>query len=418
MKMIIKIWLWLAWAMPLEGQAQSIDQLFKGKTNCSEIELMALDVIPGYYRQGQLDSIELIIDFVSLQCLENTSLRITRFLLLIDQNRFSDTLLSALDLYYIKRESQQLHKGHLYNHFLQQTVLASVNQTEVGDVFWRKEAIESKYMDLISDWTGALAGRSDLGALEKAVVHHLQPAGTESNGTGMWALSAKKNGYLALPFIYNQYHRDYVILRSWQFTVGAGQFIATGAMRPLMGSRTSLMFSIGKNFGHPKNRIDFGGNFTFGQTRNAYTVVRPDTTFSSRDAYASFAYLDFVRNIWRPNRFWEWNVSLGAGIAEKGIYKPESEDETIENEPAEIRNNKMGKAFIIKPALFFGTELKIFLAPGVAFNTQAKYNLFNWGNIGGAPFSGNAITINAGLSFHFGGHPTRGADLVWNSMLD
>jgi len=189
-------------------------------------------------------------------------------------------------------------------------------------------------------------------------------------------------------------------------------FISTGDMRPLMGSRPGLMFSIGKNFGHTKNRIDFGGTFTFGSTKKNYQVVTPDTSFIANEGYASFAYLDFVRNLWRPNRFFEWNLSLGGGIAEKGIYKALTEDETVNNEPAERINNAMGPSFIIKPAAFAGSEFKIFLASGVAFNLQARYSLFDWGNIGGTSLSGNVLTFNAGLTFHFGGHPANaGIDL-------
>lgn len=178
------------------------------------------------------------------------------------------------------------------------------------------------------------------------------------------------------------------------------------------------MFSIGKNFGHPKNRIDFGGNFTFGKSNQPYEIVRPDTSFIADEGYASFAYIDFVRNLWRPNRFFEWNVSVGAGIAEKGIYKAAIEDETIENEPAELSNNKMGEAFVIKPAMFAATEFKFFLAAGVAFNMQARYGIFSWNNIGGTNFSGNALVITAGLSFHFGGHPASSGTNLFGGFRD
>ena len=411
------IWLCLL-LVSATAQSQSIEQLFKDKTNCAEIELLALEAIPKYHANEQLDSIELVLDFVSYKCLENASLRIARFLLLIDQNRFSDTILSPLDLYYIKKESQHLKKNNLFDYFFRQSSLFEASPNETADVFWRRDAIEARFLEMLFNWSQDLARRNNTDPLQKAVLHHLQPPDEERiTSNGLWALGAKRHGYLSLPSTYDKYHSDYVIRRSWQLTVGAGQFVSTGAMRPLMGSRASFMFSIGKNFGNLKNRIDFGGNFTFGNTRTSYKVVRPDTSFTANDGYASFAYLDYVRNLWRPNRFFEWNVSLGGGIAEKGIYRALSEDETIENEPAEISNRKMGKSFIVKPAVFAGTEFKVFFASGAAFNLQARYNFFNWGTIGGVPFGGNVITMYAGLSFHFGGHPNRGANNLWN-MLD
>ena len=398
------------------SNGQSIESIFPDVANCTEIDLLALDAIPRFYERQELDSIELILDFVAQKCIETPTLRLTRFLLLIEQHRFSDTLLSPLDLFYIKKESVYLQKGHLYEFSFLEKSMQSETPANIGNVIWRKNTIERNYLDLLAKWTNTLAARNDNDKLESAVISHLQSYDSEQTSPGLWGLSAKKNGYLSLPSTYNKYHRDYIILRSWQVTVGGGTFISTGDMRPLMGSRTNLMFSIGKNFGHPKNRIDFGGTFTFGSTRKNYQVVTPDTSFITNEGYASFAYLDFVRNLWRPNRFFEWNVSLGGGIAEKGIYKALTEDDTVENEPAERTNNAMGPAFIVKPAAFAGSEFKIFVASGVAFNLQARYCLFDWGNVGGTSLSGNVITMNAGLTFHFGGHPASAGMNIFDGL--
>lgn len=400
----------------LKTEAQSIESIFPEIANCKEINLLALDAIPDFYQRQALDSIELILDFVGLKCIESPTLRITRFLLLIEQHRFSDSILTKLDLHIIKKESKHLRRGHLYDFTGKANPLEDNNPVHIGNVIWKQRKIEEKYVEMLAMWAEKLSLRTDNNKLETAVINHLQTMNGMTATPGLWGLSAKANGYYSLTETYNGYHRDFVILRSWQFTLGAGTFRPTGDLKPIMGNRSNFMFSIGKNFGHPKNRIDFGGSFTFGSSKRSYQVTTQDTSFMSNDGYASFGYLDFVRNIWRPNRFWEWNVSLGAGFAEKGIYSPLREDETIENEPAEIINDRMGAAFRIKPAAFAGTEFKWFFSSGTAINLQARYCLFNWRNSGGTSLSGNTLLLNAGLTFHFSGHPASGVIDLFSAL--
>jgi hypothetical protein len=400
--------------LSLAGSSQSVEQLLSGKRNCAEIDLVALDIIPGYYQRGQLDSIELILDFVAYKCVESASLRLTRFLLLIQQHRFSDTLLTPLDLHYIKKEGHALRRGHLYD-FKQMyyTHLADGSSSSGSgqDVMWRQSMIEDNYIAMLRQWTNELRNRSDNDKLESAVIAHMTPFEDRAafGSGGLWNISSRRHGYLTLPQVYNRYHRDFVILRSWQLTLAAGSWQPFGAWSSIMGPRTALQFSLGKVLGNSKHRIDFGGYFPLGRLQRPFLVQRPDTSFTSNSGYFSYAWLDYVRTLWRPNRFFEWNASLGIGIAEKGVYKPLAEDETEEGEPNERINNKMGDPFILKPALFLGTEFKCFVASGVALNVQARYMLHNLGSIGGTSFRGSAVGVSAGLSFHFGGHPARQA---------
>lgn len=210
------------------SQSQSIESIFSERKNCAEIDLVAMDVIPGYYHRQELDSIEIILDFVGYKCIESPVLRLTRFLLLIEQHRFSDTILTPLDLHYIKKESQYLQKGHLYDFFLMDHSPLSIAPVEGNGVFWRRSDIERSYIMMLKSWTNKLAERNDNDPLESAVISHLQSYDSEMERPGLWGgISSKKNGYLSLPFTYNKYHRDFVILNSWQVTVGAGGFLTT-----------------------------------------------------------------------------------------------------------------------------------------------------------------------------------------------
>lgn len=407
-KMLLAFLLLLSFA----GSSQSVEQLLSGKRNCAEIDLVALDVIPGYYQRGQLDSIELILDYVAYKCVESASLRLTRFLLLIQQHRFSDTLLSPLDLHYIKKEGHSLRRGHLYDfRQMQYTYLGggSAGSGSGQDVMWRQTMIEDDYITMLRQWTDELRNRGDNDPLEQAVIAHMTPLQDRIGfgSGGLWGLASRRHGYLTLPQVYNRYHRDYVILRSWQLTLAAGSWRPSGAWSSIMGPRKALQFTLGKVLGNSKHRIDFGGYFPLGQLQRPFLVQRPDTSFTSNNGYFSYAWLDYVRTLWRPNRFFEWNASLGIGIAEKGVYRPLAEDEEEEGEPNELINTKMGDAYHTRAALFIGTEFKYFIASGVALNAQARYMLHNLGRIGGTSFSGTAIGISAGLSFHFGGHPSR-----------
>jgi len=388
------------------GFCQSMDKVFSGKTNCIEIDLQALEIIPALYESNALDSIELVLDFVSYKCMESASLRLTRFLLLIQQHRFSDTLLSPLDLHYINKEAKHLVKNHLMD-------FEQFSDSQLGgpsiNLFFKRPFIEARYIAMLKNWTASLAVRPDNTPLEQSIIMHMMPGSAEKSGSSLWVLANPKKGYPAFAQQYHVYHRDYIMFRSWQLTIGAGMWMPTGQLKKIMGNKTSLAFSAGKNFGKGKNRIDFSGNFILGKSARPFTIVNPDTSFISNDGYLFFGQLDYVRNVWRPNRFIEWNILAGIGVAEKGIYNYLNENESEENDPAEQINTKMGPAFLENPVLSAGSEFKYFFSSGVAVNLQCRYQFYNLGSIGKVSFSGNSVFISAGLTIHFGGHPASGA---------
>lgn len=387
--------------------AQSVESSFAGQKDCIETDLLALDLIPQFYEQNQPDSIELILDYVALKCTESASLRLTRFLLLIEQHRFDASIITPLDLHYIKKEASALAEGHLYDFEQMADAMKLLNYTQSGSVFFRRGVIEAKYVNMLRAWTQKLSERTDNTALEKAVLYHLSPY-SQRTGGGLWWLASGMKSDQRFTKTYNDYHHNFVIFRSWQLTLTGGRFIPTAGLQRILGSRFMAGFSIGKNIGNGKQRIDLSGNFIFGKTRQPFFITRPDTSFTSDRGYTSFGHLDYVRTIWRPNRFLEWNVLGGLGFAEKGIYRKLDEDPDEDDEPEDVIHDKMGKAHIIKPSFSLGSEFKLFIGSGVALNMQARYMFFNFGNIAGSDFRGTAFFGGAGLTFHWGGHPLRG----------
>jgi len=396
----------LGWA----GKAQSVEQAFAGKTDCIEIDLIALDIIPKFYQSGQLDSIELTLDFVSATCIETASLRLARILMLIEQHRFSDTLITPLTLYYIKKESQALGKERL--HDFEQFGMTSYSLQQVpgfNPLFGAKGLIEAAYVQMLHSWAMKLAMRAGNDPLEIAVINHLLPEESMlATDATLWKLAAGQPKNSSFAKAYDRYHAEYVLLRSWQFTFAAGTWQPFGDFRNVMGPRALLTFTVGKNFGNGKGRIDFGGSFPLGTMPAPFTVVRPDTSFTSNASYFSYIHLDYVHNIWRPNRFLEWNVNLGLSVAEKTVHEFASDGVGEDNPKEEAILERMGSRNSYGFGPNVGTEFKVFLGSGFAFNMQARYHLSSPNKIEGTSFRGSSLQVAGGFTVHIGGHPPRG----------
>jgi hypothetical protein len=162
--------------------------------------------------------------------------------------------------------------------------------------------------------------------------------------------------------------------------------------------------------------LPFGGNV------QPYRVVRPDTSFMGNQGYPIFLSVDFVYTIFRPNRFFEWNVLGGPALVEKKVHDGADftgiEDPEIRRQFEDRLLDKAGPYYKSIIGLTLGTEFKYFFSSAWAFNFQSRYHVFNLGNIGNeASFKGNSFYTGIGITTHIGGHPTRRTVAIGSSSF-
>lgn len=396
----------------------SVEASFKGLTNCIDIEIMAMKIIPGFYKKKQFDSIALTLDYVTLTCQETEALRITRFLMEIETRSFTDSSLTSRDIYLIKKEARNISQGHLYDfhHFmLLPQFAASVYASDLRNPFNRID-IEQRMIEMITQWRIKLVSRDNLSTLERSVLHHLR-GGRDPHRVGKnLFIEVNKSKYKGsrIRKTYDKYHNNFVMNRAVHFGIAYSQHMPDGNAGNIYGPLPGLHMSVGYSL-TSKNRLDMYLGGRWGSARNPYRIVRPDTSFLSNKASSFIGGFDFTRTIWRPSRRFDFSVTAGFGWEERFFFKELTEDPDISNEPNDFINAKMGVANYNRAYGLVGLEFKYFVGSGLAINVSPRY-MFN-GNFNrdiATPINGNTFMLNIGLSVFGGGHPSRRNVKFWS----
>jgi hypothetical protein len=387
-----KIVIWILLSLPWhKGFGQSVEQAMAGKDNCSAIEVEALKLIPIFYEQNQMDSIELVLDFVAYTCTESAPLRLTRFLLLMQRREFSDSLFELSDIQHIRYDVKMLRpngKG-TDNFYLFNQSLIYTNLTP---------PFSDKYLSMLRKWSEELASRPNNTPLEKAVLNQMLAASARKNLNSIWWFNGKKHGYETFPKVYQNFHNTYWLTHMWSFGMGYGTYLPDGALYQRMGNQGLLSFTVAKHIGRGTNKLQFNALFPMGKLPQPFTIVRPDTTFQSRLNYMGFAQLEYGHRIWKKSRFFDAHLVAGFQFVEKGIYNQVIK-ETPEGERDDTENRKMGKDNVSTHGISFGADARLFISEKIAVASQVRYNRFNLGQISINDFSGNAVTANICIIF-------------------
>jgi hypothetical protein len=415
---IICIWL-QCFATRAQEVPVSVEAAFKGLTHCVDIEVAAMRILPNFYAKNQMDSIALSLDYLSLLCQETGALRITRFLLEMEQRTFSDSSISSRDIYLIKKEAKQMAQGHLYDfgYFLMvMNYDSSKFAKNMGDPFSRL-GIETRMIEMIRAWRTRLLQRGALTDLERSILHHLRPEKEETSvGKNLfYVINNPQYSGSRIRKQYDHYHSTYMLSRSLHVQLGYSHWLSTGAAATSFRSKPGMSLSVGYLF-NGYNRIDAYVGSRFGKAGTAYRIVRPDTSFLSKKCDIVPFGLDYTRTLWRPSRLFDMGVSASGGMLECRFFDLQPQDQEIANEPNDIINAKMGKRRYYIPYFSAGLEFKYFIGPGLAFNLSPRY-IFK-GNfasaIGSNGLNGNMLVINLGLSLFSGGHPAANNPSFWD----
>lgn len=396
----------------------SVEASFKGLTNCVDIEIMAMKIIPGFYKKNQFDSIALTLDYVTLTCMETEALRITRFLMEMETRSFTDSSMTSRDIYLLKKEAKNISNGHLYDfyHFMLLPQFAgSVYASDIRNPFNRIE-IEQRMIDMIREWRMKLVRRGDLSTLEKSVLHHLRGAPDAHRVGKNLFLEVNRSKYKGsrVRKTYDKYHDNFVMSRAVHFGIAYSHHIPGGDAGTVYGQLPGLHVAVGYNFTR-RNRVDMYLGGRWGSASNAYRVQRPDTTFFSRKASSLIGGFDFTRTIWRPSRRFDLSVTAGIGWEERFFFTELDEDGEVDNEPNDIINAKMGPTSGSRTYGLAGLEFKYFVGSGLAINISPRYMFSgNFDRYIATPVNGNTLVLNIGLSVFGGGHPSRRNVKFWS----
>jgi hypothetical protein len=401
----------------------SVEEAFKGLNHCVDIEVAAMRIVPEFYAKNQLDSIALTLDYLKTVCQETEALRITRFLLEMEQRTFSDSSISSRDIYLIKKEAKHIANGHLYDfgYFLMAMNYAGSSFAKnPGNPFMRAD-IEKRMIEMIRTWRRVLLLRGGLTELELSILHHLRTEKEDSLiGKNLFhVINKPQYRGTRIRKQYDHYHSNYMLSNSFHLQLSYSHWLSTGAAASLFRSKPGMYFSLGYLFSN-YNRIDAYMGARFGEARVPYRIIRPDTSFFGKKGDIIVMGFDYTRTLWRPSRLFDLGVSAGLGLQQRRFFNRLPQSDDIVNETNDIINAKMGKYYNYSGIYSAGIEFKYFIHPGLAINFSPRY-LFsgNIGNtIGNSSINGNMLMINLGLSLFSGGHPGRNNTSFWNLTND
>jgi hypothetical protein len=206
----------------LIARSQSVEESFKNINNCIDIEIEAMHLVPQFYFKKQFDSIELTLDYVKMKCVESESLRMTRFLLAIQNGSFTETTLDSRDIYLIKKESKRIRHGHLYDfhHFVLSSSFATSDFSRNNNP-WTRGELERRMIETLIGWSTQLINKGGRNSLELSVLEHIRALPNEIRKGSRLFREVNKSKYRNSPLrqTYDQYHDLYVMNRALHFGI-------------------------------------------------------------------------------------------------------------------------------------------------------------------------------------------------------
>lgn len=418
-KIKLGIILFLAVSASSSLKAQSIEKEFENLTNCIDIEIAALKIVPSFYLKEQFDSIELVLDFVKIKCFQTEALRITSLLLAIQNKNFSDTMMSSSDIYIIEKETKNIRNGHLHDfkHFFLSSDFKTTDYTSTFSNLLGRQSLEMSVMSMIIRWSNDLLyKRNNLSSLEITVLEHIASIRQRDRKSRNLFKEVNRNSYnnSRIRNEYDKYHDNFVLNRANFVSGGYTHWFARGEGAKVYGNLPAFYLKIGRGISK-RERIDMYTGFRLGNSKLPINIVTTDTIFSSNKASSFLWGLDYVRSILRPSRKLDISLLVGIGVEERIIYSELSEDSEVYNEPEDIINAKTGKNTYARLYTSVGAEINYFIKAGLCFNVGTRYLLSNkyLKTSVTTDISGNSLLIQFGISKFFNGHPARRSGF-WN----
>ncbi len=342
------------------AHAQDLEkQLMKSRTDCGDVFINAMDLLPPLYREKEYDSIQYVVGLWEKTCGATMESAIITLLVSMEENTF---YLSAYDSSFILLLNDYASKFQNRNLYGDTYIAAMQTYFQITST-WAKLYRESKVPAPTEDFIcTVLAG--EIKNPEQAI---------RDNSETYPELMA---------FVQSLDKEKRSGLRTNLAFMG-GVWIPTGNLS-LLGAHPSIGFQAGIRDKH--NQLDLTVQFRFIESANPYVIERYGSYYVRETYFGGYIGLDYSY-YFATSQKTDFGITLGVGY--DGFDVAEYYDDYLD--PTTIGSFNANGGF----------KLNYFVGPSFYIGLQAKYNWINYGNPNGTNLNGDAYTID--LIFGFNG---------------
>lgn len=341
--------------------------LTKPSVNCTDVTANSRLLIPGYYKNGNRDTVQGLMQYWEEKCGYTESLMRLKILLAIKADTFNENLYkNARITEYVLRYRQLriwreklLEKKFSYDGYAQDTLFEFFTQNLARKLSFRQDLTptEQFFIEFYSHQN------------EKKQFDQLRE-------------NSMKGSILKREF--DSTARVFAEKPKWHAALFGGIWMPGGQLKTL-GSHPLIGYQLGLQ--KRKFLIDLTMEIRFLKSANPYLVKYKNTMYSSEDYTGFLIGMDLGYNILRHNRN---DILLACGIAADGFDALSFTNQNGKKETAQSLYT-----FNLNP----GIAWRLFDKNNNYIGLDLRYNILNFKNIDGTDLSGNAFS----LRLKFGG---------------
>ncbi|MBK7213076.1 MAG: hypothetical protein IPH88_07230 [Bacteroidales bacterium] len=336
---------------------------------CEDIQYAAMQLIPLYYQDGNMDTANRLLSYWERHCGRDETIYRTKVLWAIDNGKFTDSLISSETIGFLDTYQR------LYGDTIGESISDYYYYTpDFGLLKWYQSFTDSIAL--------RASGYSDLSAEEKFFVQfYLHP--TDSNYSELE--SAKlKNSKLTELYKYPVSG----ITSTWitQYSIQGGAWIPDDKLA-ILGNHPSLGLVAGITNNKMSVNLDFA--LRVGKSANEYKTVYMDSMYNTTNFTGVHIGLEVGRKVLNWHRH---ELTLFGGPAFEMIEVLSLDDSTDEASGTETSS-------VRSPSLQLGASYRLFLNKARFIGIGGRYHLLNFKNTGGTNLRGNAFSFTVEYGF-------------------
>lgn len=348
-------------------KAQNVqEQMMKAHPSCNDVFLNAMDILPKFYRENQIDSLRKAIGIWENACGDIPQIRITNILLSMEEKTFR---VGALDSSVITLMEEYAERFNNYSKY----------PNSYSDA-------QNRFYKFASAWAGLLLGQKNLDSNETFICKVL---------TGEMAAPVKeiKGSSAAYPELaalvgHNETaERDAVRIN---LTFSTGVWIPTGNLS-LLGVKPSVGFQVGVRNRH--HQVDFTTQIRFINSEESYIVKRNNELIERWNYLGWYIGLDYNYYFVSAKKV---DFGIVAGIGYDGFDITGSTYYYDYYYAYDYLSPHSIGSFNANGGLRFN----YYVGPRFYLGLQGRYNWINYGNPGGTNMNGDGYSIDLIFGFN------------------
>ncbi|MCF8233779.1 MAG: hypothetical protein K9G67_03100 [Bacteroidales bacterium] len=356
----------LLFAIPMvRAQEEGIGEILnRNVIDCYDVVNNSYALLPNYYEESKMDTVQMIIDYWKENCHFNERLQRIIILKAIDENNFSE----------------ELYDEYIIDFLLQYKGSESVYYPSFG---LNPPADFQKFDKFTQDLAYRLSEQNDLGPLEKFFAdfysnHYMNEFkrlyGPEFNGTNLQAY-------------YFEDIRKNKTFGALGYYFAAGMWAPTSSLNTL-GIHPRTSFGMGYYSPNTTVMLDFGVAFL--NSANYYNVMYKDSLYRTKRFSGLYLGITAEQKIIGSSRS---KLNLLGGFGYEGIGTIKIYDEQCDCDGLDDIH------YLNTINLNLGVGAQIYLSDYMNLFLRSKYNFLFFNNEGGTDLSGNTITVSIGAMF-------------------